>query len=237
MLKQAVLRYLLPLFLLAGWGTLAAQFSLGVTAGITATGFRWPSDIRTSPQSDPKTRYGLTGGISIEYTLSKTAAIHTDLLFQQEGGKLVSTAEDAEFGATTYETSVSLNYLEVPVLFRMYSNGPGARLYAGLGAAVSYGLFGRDEISINYSKDGVGQVTDIGLRDVRFNDVYKQWDAAVVLEGGLCLETGPGELNGGIRLSHGLGSIIRNPASQQSALNNLVNRGLAFVLGYRIYLY
>ena len=236
--KQTLLNLLmagiLQVFLLP-W--VSAQISIGPVAGVAATGFRWPSDIRTSPQSDPQTRFGLVGGISLEVEVSGTLALHTELLFHQKGGKLVSRVPDQELGETTYESNISLNYAEIPVLLRFYSKNAGTRLYAGLGLAASCGLYGRDEIAILYAKDGTGPVTDIAFLNIRFNENYKRWDASLLAEAGIAKELGPGTINAGLRMTQGLTSIIKDTASLRSAIDNLVNRSLVFSVGYRIFLY
>lgn len=133
---------------------LSAQFSLGPTAGMAATGFRWPSDIRTNPASSPRPKFGLVGGIALELDVSKSTSIHADFLFSQKGGKLVSNVTNAVDGDTRYESTITLNYAELPILFRIYTPAKPIQFFAGAGLGASFGLFGRDEIAIHYEKDG-----------------------------------------------------------------------------------
>jgi hypothetical protein len=137
---------------------LSAQFSLGPTAGMAATGFRWPSDIRTNPASSPRPKFGLVGGIALELDVSKSTSIHADFLFSQKGGKLVSNVTNAVDGDTRYESTITLNYAELPILFRIYTPAKPIQFFAGAGLGASFGLFGRDEIAIRmYTNGGISQ--------------------------------------------------------------------------------
>jgi len=216
---------------------LSAQFSLGPTAGMAATGFRWPSDIRTNPASSPRPKFGLVGGIALELDVSKSTAIHADILFSQKGGKLVSNVTNAVDGDTRYESTITLNYAELPILFRIYTPAKPIQFFAGAGLGASFGLFGRDEIAIHYEKDGVGPVTDIAFRNVDYRDVYKRWDFAAVIEAGFKREAGQGVFSLGLRWTGGLMGIINQTGSQTSEIDQLMNKSLAMTMGYRIYLF
>lgn len=214
-----------------------AQLSIGATSGFNVASFRWPNSIRNSPQSEPLVRGGLMGGIILEYELSSTLALHSEVLFHQKGGKLRSRVPTSEGSEEVFETIISLNYLEIPLMVRAYSKASSLRFFGGAGIAVAAGLSGRDELTITTFKPGTGPVTDSAFRDIDFKSTYERWDVSVILEGGISKSLGRGEFTAALRYTQGLTNIIQKTASSLSDLTELQNRDLGIIIGYRIYLY
>ncbi|MGA1583700.1 MAG: outer membrane beta-barrel protein [Saprospiraceae bacterium] len=191
----------------------------------------WPQQVSAGPVTSAQTLQALPGQNSDWWEVSLS-----NWMFPK-GGKLVSNVTNAVDGDTRYESTITLNYAELPILFRIYTPAKPIQFFAGAGLGASFGLFGRDEIAIHYEKDGVGPVTDIAFRNVDYRDVYKRWDFAAVIEAGFKREAGQGVFSLGLRWTRGLMGIINQTGSQTSEIDQLMNKSLAMTMGYRIYLF
>lgn len=123
----------------------------GVKAGVNLADFRG----EFANFADPGVRAGFVGGAFVAFGFAPDLAVQVELLYSQKGAKFSGEGTDEEGNPTgALETSVKLDYLEVPVLLRgtllrgapvqpVYFIGPTAGFSLG-GTAVSEGLPDRD---------------------------------------------------------------------------------------------
>jgi hypothetical protein len=98
---------------------------------------------------------GLIGGIEFDYRFSTNVALSGSALFDQKGVGLqyIYTSESSPTPLATTTQSITLDYLEIPVLVKWepFSKGAGAFLFAG----PSFGLLlsGSTELSLHVENE------------------------------------------------------------------------------------
>jgi hypothetical protein len=113
MLHRRAVAALFALALLAPAAAGAVSIEKGVKAGVNLASFRGDfADI-----ADPNLKAGFVGGAFVAFGFAPDLAIQVEGLFSMKGAKLPWVRVDLE-GNPVHESSVSLSYLEVPVLLR-----------------------------------------------------------------------------------------------------------------------
>ena len=111
---------------------------------------------------------GLQGGFVLEFSPVKVIGIRTEALFSQKGYNIES---DVNVNGTdaVINTSLTLNYIEVPLLLKL-KLGP---LYLTAGPYFSYAVSGKDiaTITVDGQKLAEQQYADYG--QVPSNDIFK----------------------------------------------------------------
>jgi hypothetical protein len=111
---------------------------------------------------------GLNGGFVFEYMPVKVLGLRTEALFSQKGYNVESdvTADGTD---AVINTSLTLNYIEIPLLLK-FKLGP---LYLTAGPYLAYALSGKDiaTITVDGQKLAEEQYADYGT--VPSNDVFK----------------------------------------------------------------
>ena len=134
----------------------------------------------TSQGTDIKNKLGIVGGVGFEFMLGKKIALQPELLFHQKGYKTSLSQSN-----TNYESSVTLNYLELPVLVKVKFGS----FYVNAGPYVAMGLGGKYKSKasglFNGSVDGKVKFGKAPDNDTS-NDVYidNTIDAGVQIGGG-----------------------------------------------------
>jgi hypothetical protein len=166
---------------------------------------------------------GLAVGGFMRWRPSERIAIQPELVFSQQGATNtgVSTGH-------SYENKVKLNYLNVPVLLKVYL---GNVVNVQVGPQFGLLLSGRHTgqigyISSSYSNNGYVEVDE---------DVKKDYGNDVSLCGGLGVDLKNGLLFSA-RLAYGMTDINNNEADkalrQRLNIGGLHNRSFEFALGY-----
>jgi hypothetical protein len=102
------------------------KFKAGVKAGLNLANTRYQTETEDEKLGS---RTAFHGGIFGQYHFSKTIGINADLVFSSEGYTQTET---------NYETTLALNYINLPILFRyMHSSGIFAQTGPQVGMLMS----------------------------------------------------------------------------------------------------
>jgi len=128
-------RILFIAFLLSGSTLLMAQTFIP-KAGVSLAKVSISDDIKNEFYSDPSISYktGFIVGLAVQFPISDMISIQPELLYHQKGYKLSD-----EFDGLNYNETVTLNYLELPIMV----NFAFGNFYANAGPFLAYGLGGK----------------------------------------------------------------------------------------------
>lgn len=148
-------KIVLSLALIAGLViTVAAQNTrFGINAGVVLANLKGEEG-GEEQELDPK--IGLTVGIRADVPLSENFSFRPGLNFVQKGGK-----DEIDILGTTYETSITLNYLELPLNFVYNASAGTGKFFFGAGPVLGFGLSGKTKF------EGGGSDTE---EDIEFGD-------------------------------------------------------------------
>ncbi|MCU0359069.1 MAG: PorT family protein [Cyclobacteriaceae bacterium] len=167
--------------LLSGSTLLMAQTFIP-KAGVSLAKVSISDDIKNEFYSDPSISYktGFIVGLAVQFPISDMISIQPELLYHQKGYKLSD-----EFDGLNYNETVTLNYLELPIMV----NFAFGNFYANAGPFLAYGLGGK--YKLEYSAQGD---TETFEGDVKFgdepDDPGDDWYVDVPLEYGLAIGAG-----------------------------------------------
>jgi hypothetical protein len=190
--------------LLFGAANLFAQ-----TSAITGKGFKLGLNLAKSTGSDAtgaKTRVGGIFGGFMTYSINDLFAIQPELFFSAKGSKRDVTGGTA---------SVKLNYLEIPVLFRVQLAG-GTKFKPNFYAGPEIGFL----LTAKYSPASGSDM------DVK-ND-YKSTDFGLIGGVGAEYPIGSGKLLIDIRYDAGLSKVVK----LTSVPDQIKNSAITFLAGY-----
>ncbi|MBO9584275.1 MAG: PorT family protein [Flavobacterium sp.] len=93
------------------------KVKLGVKGGVNISSLTFDeSELNSSA------KYGFTAGLMAEIPLAKKLSIQPEILYSQQGVKM--TFSDPEVTNSNYRSTISLNYLNIPVMLKYYvANG------------------------------------------------------------------------------------------------------------------
>ncbi len=101
-----------------------------------------------------KNKIGFIVGAALELPLHGKFSLQPELLFHQKGFKEISTLNDPIVGTINFETSYTLNYLELPVLVKVKLGS----FYVNAGPSVALGIGGKYKLkgsgTSNFSHEG-----------------------------------------------------------------------------------
>lgn len=188
-------------------GPLAAQASIGLKAGLTA------STLSGDDADGAKTRTGVSGGIFVNLPLSPNFSIQPEALYMSKGADFDAFDND-EVG------SVKLQYIEVPILLK-YAFGAGPlrpSLFAGPSIAF--------KTSCEIEFEGLGSFDCEDDVDV---GAVKSTDFGAVAGLGLEYDMGGMSLLADARYGFGLTNI-----DDTGSDSDVKNRGWTFLAGFSI---
>lgn len=192
--------------------------SLGPKIGINIAS--WGGD--DSLTDDLNSVVGVQLGAAFELPVSDRVSILPEVLYFQKGA-----GEEFSFAGSTSETDVFLNYLEIPILAKVYFNDGPTKIYGTAGPSIGFGLNGKviDETA--------GNRTEMDL-DFK-NDEIATVDFSLSVGAGTQFSIGPGNLFFDIRYLLGLNTADdTNPKSQRDDIFNRgfgISTGVLFPLG------
>ena len=160
MLHRRAVAALFALALLAPAAAGAVSIEKGVKAGVNLASFRGDfADI-----ADPNLKAGFVGGAFVAFGFAPDLAIQVEGLFSMKGAKLPWVRVDLEGNPVRPdESSVSLSYLEVPVLLR-------GTLLRTAAVQPMYYLGPTIGISLGGTQSGVPGARDPDLKDLKALD-------------------------------------------------------------------
>jgi len=140
----------------------AQKTSIGLTAGAAFASYKAKIE---SISITPKTKVGLTLGLTSSVSLRKSFSFQPALNFVQKGGNFKQEG-------TTDKTT--LNYLELPLNFVYNTHSSKGKFFIGAGPSLSIGLSGKDKWDDGYSP----QTSDIKFGNGDEDD-FKAFEAGI----------------------------------------------------------
>jgi hypothetical protein len=163
---------------------------------------------------DTDSRTGFLFGAVAEFRFSDNIAVQPELNFIQKG-----YSEEFDFFGVTEEVELTLNYLEIPILFKGGASlGSNLRLDGLVGPSFGFGM-GDAKGKVNSDEEDLDWEDDLGL---------KKFDFGVQIGGMVSFNVGSSaQLFVDGRYLLGLSNLFDDPQGDEKANN----RGIAFSLG------
>lgn len=172
---------------------------------------------------DSEYKSGLVAGGFVTYSIRNTYGFTAKVLFNQKGAK----SEDGDF-------KERLNYIEIPVLARLFFNREGT-VRPNVFFGPSFGFLTGAKWKVgDEDYENVEDIEGIDLFDEvdSYKDVYNTFDFGVGLGLGLNIKVGP-EVYFIIdaRYTYGLTEVYKNAEGSSNNQNATVTAGLSFGIG------
>ena len=119
----------------------AQQPRFGFNAGILSSKAKITADNQSTTS---KSRIGFNAGVMVDVPLGSNFSFQPGLSFLQKGGK-----EDENDGTDVIKSSISINYLELPLNLIYKAKGKSGSFNLGAGPCLSYGLSGKAKATFN----------------------------------------------------------------------------------------
>ncbi|MEM9822364.1 MAG: porin family protein [Bacteroidota bacterium] len=195
-----------------------AQSYLGLRSGLSFANVR-TVNIET-PEPGPDHINGINAALFVELGISKSFAIQPELNFLQKGYRVQEM-----FDGLTFDASVKLNYLELPILFKYrYGNPDAINIYAIAGPSLGYAYSGRFiDNTFDFSR----------AVDFEVDGEFGRVDVSAVIGAGANFPVGPGAIVFDLRYHFGLSSLLELDPNVEDT-EKLQNRLLNISIGYRI---
>lgn len=209
-MKNLMKLFVVVIALTISTGSVAQEF--GIKAGLNLANMLVKDDDETySDDLDMKPGFHL--GVTAEFPIADMFSFETGLLFSQKGYKF----ELNMFGES-WEYTLTLNYLEIPLQGKLNYDLGGAILYGQLGPYVGIGLTGKFKF-------------DDEEEDVEWGSDEEEHDFKR-LDFGLSVGAGVQISNFTIGASYGLGLMNISPYSDDGYKEN--NRVIGISIGYKL---
>ncbi len=212
-------------------GLATAQVSIIPKAGITIANASLADD--NGLRNGKTSLLGFTGGLGFNFSVTDDNffSIQPEILYVQKGFSAAAT------GIINYNGDYRLNYVEVPLLFKINFGGEAVKLYVNAGPSVGYLLNGRIKGEgnvlgiIGSSLDEPIEFTDspnpVSVTELDANRV----EIGLNFGGGLGLSLGRSVLFGDVRYTAGLTDFNRDAKSKNQVF--AITAGLQIPLGGR----
>lgn len=194
------MKLLLPLFLAFFLvSTVTAQIGVGFRAGILSSNVIVNDDDSSAKIANKESVTGYTFGIPIEIAVSKIFSIQPEVNFQQRGTDKTNRFDITGLGGSTsvqQDIRREINYLEIPLLFKLGYTTEKFTAAAVAGPTFSYALSGTTIAGNQVTTAGGVTVTETaGEYDIDFDrEGLKRADfgAHIGIQGGI--PAGPGKI-------------------------------------------
>ncbi len=147
---------------------------VGIKAGINLASLSQDPDEATYEDYKAKSILGFQGGLTVELPIGGPFAIQPEFLFIQKGGKSEYIINENN----KLMTSVTYNYVEVPVLLKLKlgsTDGDGAGFYLIGGPFVGYSLTGKVKQELTVLGQTTTSEESIDYTDEDFNEKRLDW--------------------------------------------------------------
>ena len=126
--------------------TAAAQNTrFGINAGVVMGNLKGEEG---GQEQELESKIGLTLGIRADVPLSENFSFRPGLNFVQKGGK-----DEIDILGTTYKTTITLNYLELPLNFVYNASAGTGKFFFGAGPVLGYGFSGKTKFEGGGNED------------------------------------------------------------------------------------
>jgi len=185
----------------------SSSFSLGAKTGLN---FAWvTSETPEGFKGVPAT--GLQLGAVANFGVNENFSIQPELLFSQKGYKI---RDDGTTPDVSYSSSLTKNYVEIPVLAKVTFGNDNSNARVFLNAGPYIGIWATGKMKSRYSYEGDSD-TDIEL--INFHDydyvedgvALNRVDLGLSFGGGVAIAAGPGSFLLDVRYNIGLSDQMR----------------------------
>ncbi len=142
------------------------QISIGLSAGSTLSSMS--VDLRDFSTFRIKPKFGLNFNFIADIDLNSSLSLSTGLSFSQKGFRQTLYTQYSPF--TSAEMISHINYLEIPVYFKIHTNLTKVNFFCGVGPYFSYGLTG------NIETHTFGSVDSSYTVDINWGKKYTPYD-------------------------------------------------------------
>ena len=195
------------LFLVCLFSTMSfAQMQAGLKAGVNI------SNLSGDDAGSPDSKTGFAFGGFFMYQFSPMFAIQPEAYYTMKGA-----TEKMDFQGTTVDLTYTLDYIEIPVLFKFLIPIQGSGVKPAIFAGPFLGINTTAKVKAEF--DGQSQEED--LTDTKSTEFGLQFG------GGIGFPVGKGELGVDIRYILGL-STIDDSAEEADVKNNVININLYY---------
>ncbi len=184
----------------------AAQFSIGVIAGVNSAGVDWELN---GDSEDTKSLANFLGGVVVDYELADNMAISVQPQIMGKGGKQDETEQ-------FFGSEFQLSYIEIPILFR-YLIGSG-NIQPFVEAGPSIGFLSSAEVEFS---DG---------DSIDIKDDLTGTDISLVFGAGANVPVGNNTFFGALRIATGLSNIDDGT----DAGDELKTKGFQVLFGFKL---
>jgi hypothetical protein len=199
----------------------AEGMMFGVKAGLNM------ANVTGSDAEGASMKMGMVGGAYMSYELSKMFVIQPELLYTMKGAKEKSVEEIGGVNVDI-ETSMKLNYLEIPLLFKVNFPTEG-KIKPCLYAGPAFGILISAKAKAKASAEDASAEAEVDIKDL-----VKSTDFGIIAGAGVGYEMEKGMLFLEGRYEIGLTTIDNPPAGviagdvKNSVISIMVGYGFAF---------
>lgn len=186
---------------------------LGIKTNLNVTSFMG-DDVK-----DDNFKLGWSAGLYYHIPINQTLGIQPEVNFSRVGAKYKNDLVDTENITTTYSNSTTLDYVQVPVLLKIYPGG--SRFNFEIGPQVGFNVYASNKVKYDSNVNGQNVVTE-QKRDIS-DDVEKVDFGAVAGVGYNITDN----VNVGVRYYLGLKDTFKSESNFDAK-----NQGFSFGVGY-----
>jgi hypothetical protein len=146
---------------------LSAQTTIAPRAGLTLASIATTND-------QPGFAPGLLVGIGLDVPLNDKFSVHPELTFVQRGYR-DKYSESYSGDTETIESTLVLNYFEIPALLRFKFGGGKLQGFLNGGVALGIGISGKYKTKYDYSGSG-GSYSSSGSIDIKFGKADNEFE-------------------------------------------------------------
>jgi len=195
----------------AASAAVAGDIEFGIKGGASLAELSGSED--AVDESESSSRTGFVAGAFLAFPLGDTVSIQPEALFTQKG-------QSFDFTDLDVDTSLKLDYVEVPLLIKARFGGDGIRPYLFAGPYVGF----RIKAEVEVDAGDLGNTTD------DLEDETKGTDYGIVGGGGLEFPAGSGAFLLEARYARGLTGIGSDDVESEDEVKNAV---WSFLVGFR----
>jgi len=204
------------LFLLCFTVQATAQDYIGFRAGANFANISISGDDGFS--LTPDRILGLNATFFAEFNLGENISVQPEVAFIQKGYRF-----KIDFFGDEEDTSVRVNYIDIPILFKYSFGGESIGGHIGLGPHFGYAMSGTINDHVEDEK------MDLDFDDAEFNRL----DYGIAIGTGIKLPAGSGHFVADLRYLLGIANLVDSEFDESTARNRGINLsvGYAFSIG------
>lgn len=202
-----------------------AQITFGPVSGVSFSKFKVGYvDSEDEPKTSNTYKIGFHFGATADIPFGGRFGLQPSILFSQKGNKMEYIPINSSTDKDSYSSTQSLNYIEVPLLFKYKLGSPDFGLALMAGPSFAFGINGKHTdvgtLTVPVT-DGGGTTTNVTVKinesdkDIKFgskvNSNFKGFDAGFTFGVGTYFEIGEsGKLIIEARYTAGFGNILNS---------------------------